>query len=51
MDKDSRPTTETMSELMELFSFMEAQISIIDRNNLDVKQIATLTEKKKIKIQ
>lgn len=37
MDKDSRPTTETMSELMELFSFMEAQISIIDRNNLDVK--------------
>ena len=32
MDKDSRPTTEDMTALMELYTYMENQGAIMDQN-------------------
>lgn len=43
MDKDSRPNTETMTDLMSLYSYLEAQGQIITRNNASIKQVAEQT--------
>jgi hypothetical protein len=36
MDKDSRPKTEDMTALMELFAYHERQCAIMDRNHQDI---------------
>lgn len=43
MDKDSRPTTTSMTELMSLFAYLEDQGKIITRNNNSIKDIADST--------
>lgn len=43
MDKDSRPNTETMTDLMTLYSYLEEQGQIIARNNNSIKQVAEKT--------
>lgn len=43
MDKDSRPNTETMTDLMALYSYLEAQGQIITRNNNSIKEVAERT--------
>ena len=39
MDKDSRPTTDHIAELMNLFAYFESQDAIITRNNASRKNI------------
>lgn len=43
MDKDSRPNTETITDLMALYSYLEAQGQIISRNNNSIKEVAERT--------
>ena len=43
MDKDSRPNTETMTDLMALYSYLGAQGQIISRNNASIKEVAERT--------
>ena len=46
LNKDSRPNTDTMTELMEVYSYLENQGKIIVRNNTDIENLANKTEKK-----
>lgn len=46
LNKDSRPNTDTMTELMELYSYLENQGKIIVRNNTDIENLANETKKR-----
>ena len=46
LNKDSRPNTDTMTELMELYSYLENQGNIIVRNNTDIENLANETKKR-----
>lgn len=43
MDKDSRPNAENITDLMALYSYLEAQGQIISRNNNSIKEVAEQT--------
>jgi hypothetical protein len=43
MDKDSRPTTATVTDLMGLFAYLESQGKIIARNNSSIREVADST--------
>ena len=40
MDKDSRPKPEDIAELMELYSYMEHQDRIIERNHSRLEELS-----------
>jgi hypothetical protein len=39
MSKDSRPSNQTITELMELYSYFESQGTIVDRNHNDIQHL------------
>jgi hypothetical protein len=43
MDKESRPNTDDIKQVVQLFQYMEDQTKIINRNNKDIEELVLLS--------
>lgn len=51
MDKDSRPSAASITDLMMLFAYLEDQGRIIARNNSSIRELAEATQKLQLSLR